>query len=98
MPYPLNNFTTTDNYSASSEVIFSPSRKSATMLVNNASIFYKLAPDDGRHAIGATYMPEVFVTPGRYFFDETDFPPFGLIALLSVRSGVAGVPAVVNIS
>lgn len=96
MPYPLNNFTTQDAYVAGSEIVFSPPRTGATMLVTNAAIYYKVAPAIDGHPLSASYQQEVFAAPGRYSFDNIDFPPSGKVSLMNVRSAVAGVPAQVT--
>jgi hypothetical protein len=97
MPYPLNNFTTTDSFSAASEAIFSPPKSSFAMIVTNAAIYYQIAPNVEKHPQGATYLQETFAPPGRYIFDESDSPT-GKISLCRVRSAVAGTPAQVTIS
>lgn len=98
MPYPLNNFTTTNNHTDSSEVTFSPPKSGFSMVVTNAAIYYKLAPAVSAKADAATYLAEVFAIPGRYTFDSSDFPPTEKGAKISVRSAVAGVPAQVTIT
>lgn len=98
MPYPLNNYTTTDGYSSAGEAIISPPRNGISMLVTNAAVYYQVAPARDAHALSAAYQPEVFAPPGRYRFTEDDAPPLGKVALLQVRSAVAGVPAQVSIS
>lgn len=97
MPYPLNNFTTTDNYSSASEVIFSPAQSSFMMVITNAAIYYQIAPYTNTRPSSASYLQEIFALPGRYTFDETDSPT-GKISLCRVRSAVAGVPAQVTIN
>lgn len=98
MPYPLNNYTTTNSYSSTGEAVISPPKSGVSMLVTNAAVYYQLAPARDGHALSAAYQPEVFAPPGRYKFLDSDAPPYGKVALLQVRSAVVDVPAQVSIS
>lgn len=96
MPYPLNNYITTDNYSNAGEVVFSPARPTFAMVVTGNMIAYQYAPSTGIRSRGQQYGPETIVTPGRYLFDPSDSTGLGgdgKHSAIRVRSNTPGLSA-----
>lgn len=97
MPYPLNNYTTTDSFTDAGTAIFSPAKSSFSMIVTGASVSFQLAPSIDAHPEAASFLRETFLPPGRYNFDESDSPT-GRIAMARVRSWLTGANAQVSIT
>lgn len=100
MPYPLNNVATGNAYTEALTLRLTPARKSITLVISTAAIYYSKAEAIMLVHPGAEqFQAEVFAAPGRLFFDENDMLPgsLGFVAL-QLRSAVANTPALVSAS
>lgn len=98
----LNNFSTPDQYTDSSTVIFSYPKRGFAMNIVNAQIFYQLAiPGASGQAGDYTWdgVEHILLPSMTNFQDPASegFPGASGFSGVRVRSAAAGVPAVVTV-
>lgn len=86
MPYALNHYRAQDQYTDAGTI--RGDGIGVNIYVVNAPVYYEIAPETAQHR-APSFEPEVFLTPGRYFFGR-------VLSAIRFRNGIPSMIALVT--